>query len=223
MKETTVQVADTAIGEKNLSSGMVAPKGLRGRPVKHQQTASREAQRLAAAILEVLAGVRTPMDAAAAVGLSVPRYYLWEQRAVEGLVLACEPRPLGKAASPQRQIAVLQKEVVRLQHYCSRQQALVRASQRTIGLAPPPHPMSKPGSKTIGKTVAGGASKVRRKRRPVVRAMKAVAALRAAPASEELPAVSSLTPAAEVVERCVVTNPLPPAVAVLAAAAAPEG
>ena len=207
MKETTVQVAGTSIGEKALPSGTVVPKGPRGRPAKHQQTASREAQRLAAAILEVLAGVRTPMDAAAAVGLSVPRYYLWEQRAVEGLVLACEPRPLGKAASPQRQIAVLQKEVVRLQHYCSRQQALVRASQRTIGLAPPPHPMSKPGSKTSGKTVAGGAGKARRKRRPAVRAMKAVAALRAASAGEEPPAVSSLTPAAEVVERCVVTNP----------------
>jgi hypothetical protein len=204
VKETTVQAAGTAAGEKAMPSGtVVAPKGLRGRPAKHQQTASREAQRLAAAILEVLAGVRTPVDAAAAVGLSVPRYYLWEQRAVEGLVLACEPRPLGKAASPQRQIAVLQKEVVRLQHYCSRQQALVRASQRTIGLAPPPHPMSKPGSKTSsktsGKTVAGGAGKARRKRRPAVRAMKAVAALRAASAGEEPPAVSSLTPAAEVV------------------------
>jgi hypothetical protein len=46
-------------------------------------------------ILEVLAGMRTPTEAATVVGLSVPRYYLWEQRALEGLVRACEPRPKG--------------------------------------------------------------------------------------------------------------------------------
>ena len=57
---------------------------------------SRDAQRVATAILEVLAGVRTPAEAAAAVSLSLPRYYLWEQRALEGLVRACEPRPVGQ-------------------------------------------------------------------------------------------------------------------------------
>ena len=99
---------------------------------------SREAQRVAVAILEVLAGVRTPTEAAVALSLSVPRYYLWEQRALEGLVRACEPRPQGKAASERHQIAVLEKEVHRLRQDCARQQALVRASQRTIGLGGPP-------------------------------------------------------------------------------------
>jgi hypothetical protein len=135
------------------------------------------------------------------------------------LVRACEPRPVGKAAGERHQIAVLEKEVVRLRQDCTRHQALVRASQRTIGLAASPQPAAKPAGKNGGKT----ASKAKRKRRPVARALKAVATLRAASAGEEPPAVSSLTPAVEVVERCVVTNPLPPAVAVPAAAAAPEG
>ena len=60
---------------------------------------SRQAQRWAAVILEVLAGVRTPADAAAWLAISVPRYYLWEQRALEGLVAACEPRFIGRTVS----------------------------------------------------------------------------------------------------------------------------
>ena len=80
-------------------------------------------------------------------GLSVPRYYLWEQRALEGLVRACEPRPKGKAASERHQIAVLEKEVARLRQDCARQQALVRASQRTIGLAASGPPAGKPAAK----------------------------------------------------------------------------
>jgi len=77
-------------------------------------------------------------DAAAAMGISVPRYYLWEQRALEGLVAACEPRGGSKIVSSRCQIQALEKEVVRLKQECARQQALVRATQRTIGLAPPP-------------------------------------------------------------------------------------
>src|SRR5208283_246730 len=103
------------------------------------------------------AGVRTPTEAAAVIGLSVPRYYLWEQRALEGLVRACEPRPKGQVISQRHQIAVLEKEVARLRQDCARQQALVRASQRTIGLAAPPpasKPVAKPGGKAPAK--AGG-------------------------------------------------------------------
>ena len=191
MSETTVPAMATTIARKALPGGIIVPKSPRGLPGKHQQPASREAQRVAAAILEVLAGVRTPTDAAAALGISVPRYYLWEQRALKGLVVACEPRPAGKMASQQHQSAVLQKEIARLRQECSRQQALVRASQRTIGLAPPPQPASKPGGKVTGKAGIKGAGKATRKRRPTVRAMKAVAALRLAPAGEDTPAVSS--------------------------------
>jgi len=185
---------------------------------------SRDAQRVAAAILEVLAGVRTPTEAAAALSLSLPRYYLWEQRALEGLVRACEPRLKGKAAGERHQMAVLEKEVGRLRLDCARQQALVRASQRTIGLAasmpPPTKPPAKPGSKAAVKTSDGG--KTKRKRRPVARALKAVAALQA-PAGEETAAASpAVSSAAEVVQRSVPSSSLATAEAVLVAAAVPQ-
>ena len=94
---------------------------LRGRPPEPRQPVSRDAQRIAAAILEVLAGVRTPTDAAAALGICVPRYYLWEQRALEGFVSACEPRSPGEYAGQQHEMAILRKEVVRLRQDCTRQ------------------------------------------------------------------------------------------------------
>jgi hypothetical protein len=179
---------------------------------------SRDAQRVAAAILEVLAGVRTPTEAAVAVSLSLPRYYLWEQRALEGLVRACEPRLKGKAVQERQQMAVLEKEVARLRQDCARQQALVRASQRTIGLAASP-PASKPAAKAGGKanakplgSVAGKAKRraPRSGRRPVARALKAVAALQV-PSEEETaadsPAASSI-PGADVVQRSVSSSSL---------------
>jgi hypothetical protein len=181
------------------------------RPKERTEPASREAQRFAAVILEVLAGVRTPTDAAVAIGVSVPRYYLWEQRALEGLVAACEPRPVGQGPSQQHQITVLQKELVRLRQNCVRQQALVRASQRAIGLTPPPQPGGKPVSKAAGKSGDRNARKGPRKRRPVVRALKAAAALRAAPSNAETPAAASGLPLPEVLQQSAVTSPSQPA------------
>jgi hypothetical protein len=171
----------------------------RGRPVERMEPPSREAQRCAAAILEVLAGMRTPTEAALAMGTTVARYYLWEQRAVAGLVGACEPR----ARSTRWQITALQKEVAQLKQECARQQALVRTAQRTIGLAPPPtpKPMSKAGGKAAGKGGNRIAGKRARQRRPVVRALKAAAALRAAPVAEEAASSSSGVLPAEVLQR----------------------
>lgn len=186
-----------------MPAGVVLKGRRQGRPAEPREPISREARRFAAGILEVLAGVRTPTDAAAAMGISVPRYYLWEQRALEGLVAACQPRGEGKIVSSRCQIRALEKEVARLKQACARQQALVRAAQRTIGLAPPPAP--KPATKAGGKA----AGKRARKRRPAVRALKAVAALRAASAPEDgddLPGV----PRPEVLQRSAVSNPLPP-------------
>jgi hypothetical protein len=185
--------------------GVVVLKGRRqGRPTEPKEPVSREAQRFAAGILEVLAGVRTPTDAAAAMGISVPRYYLWEQRALEGLVAACQPRGGGKIVSSRCQILALEKEVARLKQECARQQALVRAAQRTIGLAPPPapKPVTKAGGKTVGK-------RARKRRRPAVRALKAVAALRATSAPADGGDLSGMPPS-EVLQRSAVSNPSPP-------------
>jgi len=62
------------------------------------QEHSREVQRLAAAILEVLAGARTPAQAASALNVSLPRYYQVEARALRGLVAACADRGTAPSA-----------------------------------------------------------------------------------------------------------------------------
>src|SRR5262245_363708 len=98
--------------------------------------ASREAKRQAAAVLEVLAGIRTPAQAATALEVSQARYYLLERRALEGLLQACEPRPKGRQRR-SNDLPRLQAENERLQREVARQQALVRVSQRSIGLAAP--------------------------------------------------------------------------------------
>src|SRR5262249_7411877 len=56
---------------------------------------TREARQRAALILEVLAGGRTPVQAAQPLAVSLSRYYLLEEKALHGLLAACEPAPRG--------------------------------------------------------------------------------------------------------------------------------
>jgi hypothetical protein len=128
--------------------------------------ASRDAQRLAAAILEVLAGARTPSQAAEALGMSLPRYFQLETRAMHAVLASCEPRPRGPGRNPDKELAALQRQHERVQRELTRQQTLVRMAQRTIGLAPPKSaPVSSAGAKS------------KKRPRPVVRALRAAAQL----------------------------------------------
>ncbi len=131
------------------------------------QAGSNQANRIAIAVLEVLAGARTPSDAAQALGVSVARYYQLETRAVSGLVTACEPPPRGKQPSLKTAVAALERQLEAAHRETARQQALVRAAHRSLGLKAAPA-KSNPGKKK-------GA--VRRAKRPSVRAMKVVKAL----------------------------------------------
>jgi len=142
-------------------------------PTPPERAGGREAQRLAAVILEVLAGVRSPPQAAQAVSVSLPRYYQLENRALCGLVAACEPRRQGRQRGPQHEAAALTKENERLRQELARQQTLVRLAQRTVGLSPP-----------------AANAKGKRKRKPVVRALGVAARLSAAaePAGDRTPA-----------------------------------
>jgi hypothetical protein len=140
------------------------PKGkrLRHTPggVRLGQGASRESQQKAAAILEVLAGVRTPTQAAEGLGLSLMRYFQLEAQAMHALVKSCEPKPRGPGRNPDRELTALRRQYERMQRELVRQQTLVRIAQRTIGLAPPSTPTKPaPGKK--------------KRRRPVVRALAA--------------------------------------------------
>src|SRR5438552_11350588 len=120
------------------------PQNLAGKPAARAHVAggkalgqehSREAQRWAAVILEVLAGERTPAQAAAALSVSLPRYYQVETRGLRGLVAGCEARPRGPGRNLDRELAALRRQHERLQRELQRQQTLVRMAQRTIGLA----------------------------------------------------------------------------------------
>lgn len=113
------------------------------------------AKRLAAAILEVLAGARTPTEAATALEMSVPRYYQVEAQALRGLLAACEPKPIGRVRSTDSELAALRQQTQRLQRELTRHQALLRAAQRAVGLAPPAAvPIAKNGKKTRKRRVA---------------------------------------------------------------------
>jgi hypothetical protein len=129
-----------------------------------QNGAGRDAKRVAAAILDVLGGARSPTDAAAALAVSLPRYYMLETRALCGFLQACEPRPAGRVRSADHELAAARKQIERLQRECARSQALVRVAQRTVGLLPPAPPKAGAGGK-------------KRKHKPTVRALKAAEVL----------------------------------------------
>jgi hypothetical protein len=142
--------------------------------VAQQDSSSREARRVAAAVLEVLAGLRTPTEAAQALAISIPRYYTLEQRALAGLVVACEPRRRGGGKRPQARIEELERQVQRLQQQCDRHLALARAAGRTVGLSMPPKSNRK--QPKVGGNKASSI-KTRRRRRPTVRALKVARSL----------------------------------------------
>jgi hypothetical protein len=132
---------------------------------RQEPEASREAKQRAAMMLDVLAGARTPLEAAEALGVSLARYYQLEDRAMKGFLAGCASPARGRQMSAQTQMHKLAKENERLQHELARYQALVRLTQRTVGV-PPPAPKS---AKESGK---------RRKRKPSVRAMRRAELLR---------------------------------------------
>lgn|SRR5712671_4896718 len=139
------------------------------RPMHGRLDGSVEAKKLTALVLESLAGVRTPTDAAQQAGVSVQRFYLLEMRALQGIVRSLEPRKKGRQLSDSRLLAVALKEKERLARDLARTQALLRSAHRVIGV-PTVTSNDRPG-KIDGKG--------KRKKRPTTRAVKAVALLRA--------------------------------------------
>jgi hypothetical protein len=118
-------------------------------------------------VLEVLGGLRTPADGSVALGISIQRYYLLETRALQGLVSALDAKlKRGRRASPEGEVTRLKAERDRLERELRRTQALVRLTQRTIGLAPPAKAPPKEKGKRKGR------------HRPTVRARKLAMALR---------------------------------------------
>ena len=138
-------------------------------------TGSREAKRIAAVLLEVLSGERGPHEGSTALGISLSRYYVLETRALQGMISALEPQPRGRRKGPEDRIAELEREGRRLSQDLVRMQALLRASQRSLGL--PSHRRTGRGKvvQSLGK---------RKRRRRIVRAKSAIAVLQPETARE---------------------------------------
>lgn len=124
-----------------------------------------EARKQAACVLEVLAGVRTPDQAAQALSVSLPTYYNLEMRALRGLIFSCTPQPPGRTLSLARKLRLAESKASAAEKQLQRYQALLRNAQRNVGLLAPPAPAKQPGK---GK---------RRPRKPAVRALRAIEAL----------------------------------------------
>jgi hypothetical protein len=124
---------------------------------------SEASRKAAAGILAVLSGQRTPAEVCQALSCSVNRYYQLEQRGLEGMLKALEPRSRGPRRRPEAEAELMRREVARWQREASRYQALLRTSQRALGLGAPA-----PERRPLGKG---------RARRPRVRAKAVIQAL----------------------------------------------
>jgi hypothetical protein len=145
--------------EKGKTSGAAARRG----PPEPGSAAGRKT---ATAILEVLGGERSPTEAAEALGVSLPRYYAIEARALAGFLAGCEPKPTGRRVSPEREVERLRRENTRLTRDLARQQALARTAARAAGLT------AQPASSKACKD-----GKRRKRRRPMARALRVAATL----------------------------------------------
>jgi hypothetical protein len=120
-----------------------------------------------------MGGLRTPQEVSQALGVSVNRYYQLETRALEAMIRALEPRARGPARKPEAEVERLRRENLRLERERSKSLAVLRATQKAMGMAAPEQ----------GRKEGRAGRKVRR---PRVRAKTVIAALEA----ETLPAPS---------------------------------
>ena len=164
---------------KGSVNGTTGTTGIRA-ATKRVASASLQAKSTAAVILEGLTGLRSAPEAARALGVTVARYYTVEAQAIAGLLTACEPAAPGPAPgmTSERELTRLRQEHRRQEQEVARLRAVLRTTQRSLGVVPPaPAP-------TTAKATAGGATgtpaKRRRARRPVVRALTVVRRLQAA-------------------------------------------
>ncbi len=108
---------------------------------------SQRARQVAVAVLDALSGEVGVSEAAERLGISLSRYYQLETKALAGMLRALEPRGKGPQRTPEREIKALRAEKRALETELRRQQNLLRAAHRTVGLS--------------GRRAGGGSSKGR--------------------------------------------------------------
>ncbi len=156
------------------------PKGPATPKPPPEVAASSQARRIAAVLLEVLAGLRATGSAAKELGITPMRFYQIEERAIGGLIAACEPRPSG--LQPERrdalELASLREQVRKQAQELNQARSVLRTTRRQLGVATAPEPIAvKPGTRKDGKPTK---AKVRR---PTVRALTMVRRLMKADAT----------------------------------------
>lgn len=189
MTSEPIPAAGVAIASGPTAASAPAAAGSHpGEPTSAHATT--DAKRIAGAILEVLAGVRSITDAALALGVTSARYYALEARAVAGLIAACEPRGPGPLSGQglASEIERLRGERDRLRDEAARYQALARIAQTAFGppgavvSAAPGGSAALPGLTVRQQRAAraaaraahapAAAAKPRKKRVPTVRALR---------------------------------------------------
>jgi hypothetical protein len=108
---------------------------------------SKASRKAVAAILEALAGEISTTEAAELLGVSHSRYYQLEARALGGMLQASEPKKRGYQKTPEREIDGLKAEKRSLEKDLRRHQSLLRAANRSLGLARGGRPKADLGAK----------------------------------------------------------------------------
>lgn len=70
-------------------------------------------------------------------GVTLPRYYALESRAIEGMVAALEPKPKGRRRTAEQELVEAREENRRLVREISRAKGLLRTAHRSLGIAEP--------------------------------------------------------------------------------------
>jgi hypothetical protein len=126
------------------------------------ERATPETRRHAACVLEVLAGLRTPEEAACVLGISMPTYYNLEARALRGLLHGCHTESPGRKLALEKRLKDAQARVVELERQLQRYRAVLRNARRAAEILGPDSPAK--ASETPS-------------RAPRVRALRAIEAL----------------------------------------------
>lgn len=130
---------------------------------------TRDAVRTGALLLEMLAGLRGPQETAEAMGVSQPRLYQLEAKALQAMIDALEPCPRGPKADPSKQVQAIELRCKKLETELRRYQALHRNATRSLNL---PSPSKKVRAESKGEKT------VKRRRRKTARAERVAQGLR---------------------------------------------
>jgi len=138
-------------------------------------TGSEEARKATAVVLEVISGARGTQSATEVLGISLMKYYLMEERALQGMVTALEPRPRGRRVpKPENELARVEKERERLKREVGRMQTLLRLVRKSAKLQDPV--IVKKGNGKRPRKVVGRVDKMLARLRPAAGAAVVTAA-----------------------------------------------